>query len=300
MTSLALAKHDKNRGVVMVVVLFILAILGVLLLEVSRSGQEELARASLLLERTQARLDVRTHESELLLSLLTNPWIAGSPSAKTVDPYAKVWRFDGEPFVVERATIRIQDVSGQFGMPQPGFNSKWPLLEKLLQNIGIDATRAAATVAYLRDIQAGPDGVPLQDLSELIGRGRLTIDDVDRLRRVATLYPTNTFNPSTASAEVLSVLYGGSRLEGVLALRRGEGLSATSFGKVVEDFDPEFTVFSAGPAFQIAIEVAGTVAGYGSQGIVELDAYGSEPVAWWDRYGLSGTPAKGVPGLQSP
>ena len=61
MTSLALAKHDKNRGVVMVVVLFILAILGVLLLEVSRSGQEELARASLLLERTQARLDVRTH-----------------------------------------------------------------------------------------------------------------------------------------------------------------------------------------------------------------------------------------------
>jgi hypothetical protein len=202
--------------------------------------------------------------------------------------------------VVERATIRIQDISGQFGMPQPGFNSKWPLLEKLLLQIGVDTTRAAATITYLRDIQSGADGVPLQDLSELVGRGRLTIDEVDRLRRVATLYPTNVFNPSTASPEVLSVLYLGSRLEGVLALRREGALSAASFGKIVEDFDPEFTVFSAGPAFQIAIHVAGTVSGYGSHGIVEVDPYGAEPVAWWDRHGLSGTSAIGGPDLQSP
>lgn len=283
----------------MVVVLFILAILGVLLLEVSRSGQEEIARASLLLERTQARLAVRTHESELLLSLLTNPWIEASTTAEATDPYAKVWRFDGKPFTVDRATIRIQDVSGQFGMPQPGFNS-WSVFENLLLQIGVDPSRAAATVAYLRDVQSGPDGVLLQDLSELVGRSRLTIDEVERLRRVATLYRTNTFNPASAPAEVLSVYYSGSRLEGVLALRREGDLTSAAFEKVVGDVDAEFTVFAPGPAFQIEIEVAGAVARYGSQGIVEVAPLAVEPVAWWDRHGLAGTSVQGSPDLKLP
>jgi hypothetical protein len=295
-----LPANARSRGVVMVVVLFILAILGVLLLEVSRSGKEELVRASMLLERTEARLQTRTHETELILSLLTNPLLEASESGQTENPYAKAWRFDGKPFTVGDATIRIQDISGQLGMPQPGFSAKLPLVESLLVQIGVDATRAAATTEFLRDVQSGPDGAPLQDLSELIGPGRLTIDEVDRLRWVATLYPTSSFNPATAPPEVLSVLYSGPPLDGLLALRREGQLSPASFEKVVSDFDPEFIRFSPGRAFTVEISVDRSSVRHGTQGVLEVDAYASEPVTWWARFGLSAASGAREPVAEPP
>lgn len=287
MRRVGLQKSRHHRGVVMAVVLFILAALSVMMLVVSKSGREQVGRADLLMERMNARLEVKTRESELLLSLLTQPWIRGESSDELLSaPYVKGWRFDGVGFQVSRATIRLQDVAGLFVMPQPGINSPLPMFRRLLLELGVEEGRAEATVDFLQALQSPPKELPLQDFSQLLGPGRLTMDELERLRGVATLYPVTTFNPASAPVEVLSILYDGSRLQGLLSLRENDDLTAPNFEKVMGDYDAESMRFSPGPTFLLVIEAGGLVARYGAEGVVTVDPYAPEPIKWWSRRGL--------------
>lgn len=283
----ATRRFRQHRGVVMVVVLFILAILGVLMLEINLSGQESVRRAAMLLDRAQSRALLKTRESELLLELLTTLWVPGSASGDDRNGFSARWRFDGQPFVVRETTVRLQDVAGLLVMPQPGFTSTLPMVERLLGKIGVDSQRSAAIIRYLSGRMEGVDRVPLQELAELAGVDKLTEAEVDKLRQVATLYRLSTFNPFTAPPVVLELLYQGSQLEGLVALRDAGTGSASAFEKIIGNVDLNGFQFSPGPAFQMDIEVLGATGSFGAAGIVVVDPYAPEPVTWWFRRGIS-------------
>ena len=269
----------KQRGVVLLVVLSILATIGLLLLQVSLTARDEVAKAQILVDRAEASLRVRTEESRLQLALLTHPWLGPDPSSD--DPRVQRWNFEGAPFDVGDTRFEVQDVGGLFVVPQPGYNSGLAWMPELFDRLGVEQGVARRAIdEFARRI--GPQGAaPIQDVGELAGYGGLSRGDVERLRAVSTLYPVQRFNPVTAPPPVLASLYKGSNREAILALRTRRELNPSSFARVVGDVDTDLTAFFPGPAFRIVVRVRRGEVEVARESVVVLDPYADQPVERW-------------------
>lgn len=268
--------RSKQEGVVLLVVLSILATIGLLLLQVALRSREEVAKAQMLLDRTEAMARLRTEQARLELALLTNQWVAGNSSS--LDARAQRWSFDGTPFEVDGTEIRIQDEGGLFVMPRPGYNASLATVPTLLSNLGIDRVRAAITIDRLTERIKPPQQIALQELGELMGAEGLTRAELERLRAVTTLYPVQRFNFVTAPKIVLESAYAGSSRDAMLALRSNGGLNPTNVSKVIGDVDPDLVAFFAGPVFRVTLRAKVGSVTLAKESIIEVDPYLPEPI----------------------
>jgi general secretion pathway protein K len=226
-------KHQ--RGTALILVLMITFILGLLMLQMSLTAREQVARAQLLADRAEAELRAGSREVALTFTLLTEPW-AGSVAAD--NPYAAAWNFRGQPFTVDGITYRMQDVSGLLAVPLYGAQA----FVDLLVALGVEPPRATRLGQQLIALQGAPTGLPrlgdfasaataaatrpdgwpafpLQSLEELRGLKDMDAALFARLEPLLTLYPTQGFNPLTAPAELLAARLPPSELQGVLEMR---------------------------------------------------------------------------------
>lgn len=270
----------SQRGVALILVLMITGVLGLLLLQIGLTAKEHTARAQRLLERAETDLKLRSVNAELLLAMATESW-GFNPNTPPKSPYAQLWNFRGQPFSVGDGTISVQDLAGLIPLPQPGGNTDGLFLA--LQNIGVPPERARVAVAALQKMQGPPEMIPLQDFFELGPVGELHMDEIERLRQIATLYPSLTFNPASAPAASLAVRFSGSSLTGLEALRERGELDESGFFSVTGLGGDEFISFFPGPGFRINTRVSLRSSQAAEELTVTVDPYATEPFVVWSR-----------------
>lgn len=248
-----------QQGVALIVVLMLVAVLGLLMLQLSLTAKANTARAQNLLDRTRAELGAQSALAELTFSLLTNNWViqnqADTVSAadELVEAYPARWNFRGESFSVGNTVIQIQDLSGLLPVPLPG--QSMATLASALRQTGVEPDRADRAARVIEAMQREEGGLPLQDFSELTNLAGIQAFEIERLRSVMTLAPVVNFNPDTAPNDALAVRFSGSLLDGLLALRASDTLNNLSYAAVIGSGGDEFVVFYPGPALSVSVSV---------------------------------------------
>lgn len=264
----------------------ITTVLGLLALQFNLEARDRISKANFLVNRAEAELRLHSRESAMLHTLLTQTWVTRS-DAKDVpnNPYVAAWNFRGEPFAVDDAVFRIQDVSGLQPLPQPRFSDD--NFAKLLVTIGVSHARADEAATRLAAFLGPPSYTPLQAFGDLGPIAGLTPDVIQRLEAISTLYPTTNFNPGTAPNEVISARFGGSILQGIQNLRSQGQLDTDSLRRLMNDTG-DFTSFYPGPAFRLAVKVQFEGANLHRERTLVLRPYGREPVTLWSHRRLDG------------
>lgn len=265
------------RGAVLVMVLMVTMVVALISLQIALNAKEHVRRSQVLRDRAEATLQMRSIESRLQFEMLTNNWVLiterdGTPSWRGLNVV-------GRPFDELGVSVVLQDLSGFFAMPQPGRTG--PDLALLFRDVGIDPLKADKAAERLLEWQRKADGAPLQDLADLIPQTGLDIQDVEKLRQVATVYPLTAFNPLTAPLVVLNRVYSGLDLDNLVRLSQANALTRMSVVKAVPSIDEEFTVFSPGPAFRFDMESTFGSAAVGREAVFVFDPYANEPVTIW-------------------
>lgn len=209
----------KNKGIALLQVLLITAIISILALYFSITAREQVKLAQLAIDRAEAVVAIRSAQSELFMTLLTElrETDLNSPS-KT----ASRWNFYNQAFTVgNNVKVSIQDQSGLFSLRFP--ESK--LLQDIFDQNGVDSTLAPVVTDSLLDWQdadkltrlngaeqadyvLGPrnSNISLKNEARLV-RG-MSSDIWHQFANIFTLYQRGPFNPMTAPKEILAGFIG--------------------------------------------------------------------------------------------
>ena len=291
-------RADHDRGVALVQVLLITAILASFATHLALTSKEQVTRAQLLADRAEADLAAQSQEAALLYSLLTEPLVtrrraaaaapANSAGGQAENPYAHAWNFLGEPFAVGAAVLSIRDENGRMAVPLYASGA----FERLLIVLGVDAGRARRIGAALLERQglvaaerlgSSAGAFPLQSLREL--RELPEMDDAlyARLVPLLTLFPTSGFNPLTAPLPLLRARLTDMQLAGVLELRAAEALDAIQLWRSTGIEADDFTTLQPGPGLTLAIKTSVRTASAERSLTAVVQPYGAEPVTVWSR-----------------
>jgi type II secretory pathway pseudopilin PulG len=297
----------RQRGIAMVLVLMITGILSLLILQVSLTAREHVARAQLLSDRVDLALAGQSREAAMYFTLLTQTWIE-NPQAG--NPYAAAWNFHGRPFVVDGVTYQLQDVSGLLPLPLDSPRR----FVALLTQIGVESGRAARLGDELMALQGISPGLPrpgpreaartdaasptaptaadarfpLQSIRELRWLPDMDAELLARLEPLVTLYPTPGFNPLTAPRELLPLRLSPSETEGLLQLREAGAVSDTALWKLAGIAADDLTTLYPGPAIRVDTLIEHRDVAVRRQSTVILRPYSNEPFAVWSQQETSG------------
>ncbi len=322
-------KHQ--RGTALILVLMLSVILGLLMLQMGLTAREQVHRAQVLADRSEAELRAESREVAMEYTLLTEPWlkptttsvlapVAGSTAPPVMNPYAAAWNFYGEPFTVDSITFQLQDMSGL--LPVPTDNSAQLLA--LLGLLGVEPTRASVVREQLLAYQgvlgglrrpdftgmdsgdsamgassSGPTAspmpvtsTPLQALEEL--RNLQAMDEAlySQLEPLLTLYPTLGFNPLTAPAILLRATQTPSAAQGLIDMRLAAGLDQSAFNALTGLSANESTTFYPGPGIRLGFTLEYHGVTVRRDTVVVLKPYDKEALSVWSHRALSGTATK--------
>ena len=277
----------RSRGVALIMVLMITGVLGLLMLQIGLTAREHVARTQKLLDRAEASLQLQSRETAMLFTMLTQEWVEGRMEKSSVNSYAAVWNFRGEPFDTDGARFRVQDIKGLFPMPQPGDSTRG--LDRFLVALGVPADRAARVAEQFslfevsdRERQDSAT-IPLQSFGELRGVVDLTSAELLTLESRATLFPNSEINPLTASAEFLITRFDASAVEMLTQGRSTSAIDAVDFSKIVGKGADDLTVFYPGPALRFDIDLGVRDVRFRRESTLVVRPYADEPVILWGR-----------------
>lgn len=280
-----------QRGVALVQVLLVTAIIILLVTQLSLTAAEQVRRAQALQDRSEAALYLHSREAALLYTLLTETL---APSSDNDNPYAANWNFHGQPFFVDGLEITLQDRSGLMRFPVSGVTE----FERLLTVLGLGPTRARDIADSLAQwlgitppggsppgdaMMRGGTGDPVQYFGEL--RFLKGMDEAlyGKLAQLMTLYPTRAFNPLTAPAPLLRMQMPESALQAVLAARQKGELDQNRLWQLARIAADEVVMPITGPG--IGIRIAGEYRGIGLRRQLEVGVqpYRAQPLTLWSR-----------------
>lgn len=291
----------------MILVLMITGILGLLMLQVSLTAREHVARAQLLADRVDLALGGQSREAAMYFTLLTQTWVE-QPQAD--NPYAAAWNFHDRPFTVDGVTYRLQDVSGLLPLP---LDSPRHFVALLLQ-LGVEPARATRLGDQLMALQgvsmglprpgvrgSGPQDArprplpaaddarfPVQSVAELRWLPDMDEELLARLEPLVTLYPTPGFNPLTAPAELLRLRLSPSAADALLQLREAGAVRDTSLWNLAGIEADDLTTLYPGPAIRIDMHIEHRDVAVRRQSTVILRPYARDPFAVWSQSESSG------------
>jgi|GEM_PF-2675661 len=321
-------KHQ--RGTALILVLMLSVILGLLMLQMGLTAREQVHRAQVLADRTEAELRAESREVAMEYTLLTEPWLkpavtsvlapaAGLNAPPAINPYVAAWNFYGEPFTVDSITFQLQDMSGLL----PVSTSNSAQLMALLGLLGVEPTRATVLGDQLLAYQGVLGGLrrpelmgmaddpamgvsssaptaspipvtstPLQALEEL--RNLQAMDEAlySQLEPLLTLYPTVGFNPLTAPAILLRATQTPSAAQGLIDMRLAGGLDQSAVNALTGLSANESTTFYPGPGIRLGLTLEYHGVMVRRDTVVVLKPYDKEALSVWSHRALSGTATK--------
>jgi len=281
----------RQRGIALVQVLLVTAIIMLLVMQLSLTAADQVKRAQALRDRSEASLYLHSREVAMLYTLLTEPLL---PGQETGNPYAASWNFYGEPFVVDGLEFALQDQSGLMRFPVSGVSD----FEKLLTTLGrgsTDARNIAGRLGHWLGItlpgsrqpgdamMRGAAGDPVQYFGELKFIVGMDEQLYRQLAELMTLYPAPGFNPLTAPEPLLRMRMPESALGPIIEARRIGELDQSRLWQIARIGTDETTLSFAGPG--IGIRIAGAYRGamLRRHSVVGVQPYERQPLAFWSR-----------------
>lgn len=221
----------SQRGIALIQVLIISAILSTMLLYIAAETKRQVKLAEELQAKSMALLQLQNAEAEFLFSSLTSLLIQ-QPSAKTELP--KIWNFFNEPIQMTDGTaIQIQDLAGLLSI----YHSQQ--LKFYLTSIGLAEESATKVVAEINQGLQPDSNIPsylnahinsksvvvkrysgIQLTHELLFIPGITPELWRSLSPLLTTYPAKVVNLLNMPAELLGFYMHGTSLQSVLQNRK--------------------------------------------------------------------------------
>jgi general secretion pathway protein K len=252
---------NKNKGIALFQVLLITAVISLLAIQFTQTAQNQIAIASTIVDRVQAQVDLRTLESELLFTLLTERNVQQVNSS---NPYVANWNFYGKPFSLTQqaanrtssaedfddrlttAVFSIQDQNSLISLYNDSNPEKLTALFTKLKHTNstleaqdFDINIAVASLldwqdsddfelingaeSKFYDKKGMPTNIPLQTYEELALIRGFNRPIIDELQPFLTIRAQGYFNPMQAPVEILELYMESDRAAEILRLR-DEGL----------------------------------------------------------------------------
>lgn len=235
----------RARGVALIMILLLMTVLSMLVLQFSLTARQKVDQSQVLIDRAQAGLRLKSLESVLLFSLLTEPRLVTDEAASLP------WNFANQPFLIENDEVRIQDMTGLDPLPAPGVDPGQ--FEQVLQVLGVGAETAREAGQRLATAQVEPTRFALQTMEEVSAVTGLSAPIVRRLADVMTFYPTTVFNPGTAPQALLRVRYGDLTARSLWERREAGELTVEEFARLTGETDDLLISFVPGPGFKLTL-----------------------------------------------
>lgn len=234
----------STRGIALIQVLLITAILSVLALFISQTAKEQVKQAQWINDKMQAQIELHSAESLLLFELLTKKNNKINDDSRIVNTI----NFYDQPFQInDKVTAKIQDQSSLIQLHYP----KGDLLKKLLRSKALSENKIEVIIDSLLDWQ-DIDNIQRQNGAEadtyggdqLIRNGSVpSISDINHIKIIepairqliinnTTIYQTGTYSPINAPPDILNALTNYNAVQQVVSLRKKGVLSNEQFSQI--------------------------------------------------------------------
>ncbi|QLE86111.1 general secretion pathway protein GspK [Shewanella sp. Scap07] len=256
-------KHTKQKGIALLQVLLISAIISILALYLTITARQQVSVAQTANDRVLAGLLVRSAESRVLFEMLTKESVESQ-----LYPLPEGYNFYAHPIAIDKHTqVEIQDVAGLLSVRFPDQT----LLRRTIQNLGGTADVASTVTDSLLDWQdeddlkrlngaeAGDYDIgPRNSAITLKSEVRLVkgVDDQlwRELKPLLTVPRVSYFNPMVAPEPILSAFLN-SDVKDILELRKNGALNRGEFSQLTGVYDQEGIILSKSDLFRLNIEV---------------------------------------------
>jgi len=271
----------KQKGIALLQVLLISAIISVLAMYLTLTSRQQIAVAKLVDDRANAGLHLKSAESRVIFELLSKDY-----SASANNPLPENYNFYAKPIKIDDyARVEIQDVAGLINIRTPDRL----LLRNTLKRLGADENDSSVIVDSLLDWQDKDDLTRLNGAEKgdyALGPRNRPISLKTEMRLVKgvdkvswhTLSPNlsvaqaSYFNPMLAPRPVLQAFLN-SDAESVLNLREQGVLTRAEFSQSTGVYDNIGVALSPSNVFQITFRVHYGEVTLEKQRTVKLDRY---------------------------
>ena len=280
------------RGVALVQVLFIAAILSLMALYFTQTSRQQISIASDLQDKVQAELLLTTWQNELVYALLTQSVIDMGTEKDSNNQIARHWNFYGKAFSpVENVTMRIQDIYGLLSLSTAGGQQEFG---NMLRLAGVADNQVTKVTAALEDWQGMHSEIYqsrrnesgrnmfMQSLSELKLIPGITDEQFTELSGAVTSLPNVTFNPLTAPDFRLKALLPKDLAAKLISLREAGQLDAAAYIALTGLTDYEALSFVPGQRFVVEVSVTSGGAVAKRRFICYIRPQNQFPLIWLD------------------
>lgn len=253
---------NRIKGIALIQVLLITAILSVLALYLSQTAKQQVKQAQWGNDKAQAQVNLHNAESLLLFELLANKKIKTVESEFSIDENSfsitSKWNFYDVPFMLDETVIKIQDQSGLIQLHYPNKER----LERFLLIIEPNPLNVASIIDTLLDWQ-DIDSIQRQNGAEAERYGGInfirdgaipSIDDVNNISVIpdaikeyiitnSTIYKTGAFSAYNAAPDILKSLVGESAAQQVMSLRENNSITTDKFKEITGIKEDDTTYF---------------------------------------------------------
>ncbi|WP_176365186.1 general secretion pathway protein GspK [Pseudoalteromonas ulvae] len=237
----------QSRGIALVQVLIITAVLSVLALYFSQTARLQVYQARSAVEQAQAIINLHDTEAKLLFALLTEDKNPNLEAQQKINHPFMMWNFYGVPFEFKNGiTITLQDLRGVLNLHYPESQRLKGLLTfyglsnydaDLLTNKILDWQDTDQRSRYGLAEQAYRNGA-VQDASELMHLD-IPSELLTELSNNTTIYKKGGFNPMNSPEFLLRSILAPEVAEHVLRLRKNKQLTPQLFSQLTGIFDSE-------------------------------------------------------------
>lgn len=255
----------NQKGIALIQVLLLSAILAIMALQFTLSSRQQVRLAADFKDKISAEVALRTLESQVLMALLSLP---KSPDTKTIqrqDAIGKEWNFYGEPFSVAPDTeVSIQDINGQISIY--GLSNLTPF-RQLLMVLGQSEQQAKSIVDNLLYWQ-GKSHSTYTTLTNKAIRSNYMVsktelkhirgidDDLYReLEPLVTTFQTYQFNPLIAPKRILQSTLPDNISQEIYKLRKNGELTSSRYLELSPGFDDDVMTFQIGRRLEVKLLV---------------------------------------------
>lgn len=260
----------KQRGVALIQVLLISAIITILAIRFSYTAREQVETANLFEQRIKATQLLKSAQSKVIYRLLTEDDFT-RPSE--ILPNSERWNFYGKPFSInENVQVVMQDNNGLLSQ----HNMDDPLWDNLLQRIGFNEQQAGQFKTQITEWQDETiasnafssmqpktlnNGLPyrnqpIQLPQEINWFFEEYPERLQIIKQVSSHYLRKSFNPLNAPDALITALFDPSVAQQVIEQRnQGEITEREVINFLGRDYDDEATVFFNSLALRMTIQV---------------------------------------------
>lgn len=226
----------KQRGIALVQVLLIVAVISILALYFTQSARQQVKSATMMVDKAQALVELNNAQANIVFSLLTEKLTPlSSPPAD--NPIVTSWNFYGEPFkTTNNVEVQLQDLRGLLNIHYPDKTR----LKRLLTYSGLndyDAQLAMLQIIAWQNLEGRSDYInhdvvaryaAIHDIEEL-GHLGLSAAQLKLLAENTTQYKKGAFNPMNSPNTLLYALLSNEVAEYVIMQRKANRLTVKDF-----------------------------------------------------------------------